>query len=37
MGTPLFKAPDGGYYETARVTEDSTRVDSGKGLNLRAC
>ena len=32
MGKPLFKAPDGGYYEIVRVTEDSTRVDSSKGL-----
>jgi hypothetical protein len=37
MGKPLFKASDGGYsdggyYEVVRVTEDSTRVDSGKSL-----
>jgi hypothetical protein len=25
MGKPLFKAPDGGYYEIVGVTEDSTR------------
>jgi hypothetical protein len=24
MGKPLFKAPDGGYYEIRWVTEDST-------------
>jgi hypothetical protein len=25
MGKPLFKAPDGGYDEIVRVTEDSTQ------------
>ncbi len=25
MGNPLFKAPDGGYYEIVRVTEDGTQ------------
>ena len=24
MGKPLFKAPDGGYYEIVWVTEDGT-------------
>jgi hypothetical protein len=25
MGIPLFKAPDGGFYETERVTEGSAQ------------
>jgi hypothetical protein len=31
MGNPLFKAPDGGYYETAKVTEDSTQSGFPQG------
>jgi len=31
MGRPLFKAPDGGYYEGARATEDSTRSELQQG------
>jgi hypothetical protein len=27
MGKPLFKAPDGGYFEMVEVTEDS--IESG--------
>ena len=32
MGKPLFKAPDGGYYERVRVTEDSTQSGLQQGL-----
>ena len=31
MGKPLFKAPDGGYYEIVRVTEDSTESGLQQG------
>jgi hypothetical protein len=31
MGKPLFKAPDGGYYEIVRVTEDSTQSGLQEG------
>jgi hypothetical protein len=31
MGNPPFKAPDGGYYETARVTEDTTQSGLQQG------
>jgi hypothetical protein len=32
MGKPLFKAPDGGYYERVRVTEDSTQGGLQQGF-----
>ena len=32
MGKPLFKAPDGGYYEIVRVTEDSIQSELQQGL-----
>ena len=32
MGKPLFKAPDGGYYERVRVTKDSTQSGLQQGL-----
>jgi hypothetical protein len=31
MGKPLFKAPDGGYYDIVRVTEDSTQSELQQG------
>jgi hypothetical protein len=31
MGKPLLKAPDGGYYEIIRVTEDSTQSGLQQG------
>ncbi len=31
MGKPLFKAPDGGYYEIVWVTEDSTQSGLQQG------
>jgi hypothetical protein len=31
MGSPLFKAPDGGHYETARVTEEYTESGLPQG------
>jgi hypothetical protein len=32
MGNPLSKAPDGGYYEIARATEDSIQSGLLQGL-----
>ena len=32
MGKPLFKAPDGGYSERVKVTEDSTQTGLQQGL-----
>jgi hypothetical protein len=34
MGKPLFKAPDGGYYQIVRVTKDSTRSGPQQGLEI---
>ena len=31
MGKPLFKAPDGGYHEIVRVTEDSAKSGLRQG------
>ena len=31
MGKPLSKAPDGGYYEIVRVTEDGTQSGLQQG------
>jgi len=33
MGKPLFKAPDGGYYEIVRVTEGAARSGLRQGLD----
>ena len=34
MGKPLFNAPDGGYYEIVRVTEDSTQSGLQQGPEI---
>jgi hypothetical protein len=34
MGKPLFHAPDGGYYEIVRVTEDSTQSGLQQGPEI---
>jgi len=34
MGKPLFNAPDGGYYEIVRVTEESTQSGLQQGSEI---
>jgi hypothetical protein len=36
MGRPLYKAPDGGYYEIVRVTEDNTQTALQQGRETSA-